>query len=199
MVNTPPVRWGLTAIEITIDLELPQPFESSPFGVCEACEPRVSLVVAFALTLQLKRIISAVDRTIPARLPSRLRIGPPKARAANNSSAASIAPMLPLLRLQSRLIRAIEPGLAPSIALISFGKPRGMDDQTTHFIRDFISSKALPTLTPPCMTHDFEAMRLRTAGITLYRLSRRGTPQTALEHWSPEQSALTRLPLRSTP
>jgi hypothetical protein len=97
------------------------------------------------------------------------------------------------------LIRAIEPGLAPSVSTISLGKPRGMEDQTAHFIRDFIPSKALPTFAPACTSTDFATMRLRTAGITLNRLGRQGMPQSVLGHWSYAQSVPESLPLPSAP
>lgn len=199
MASKPPGGWGLTPIEIAIDLELPQLFDSSTFGVCGPAEPRVSVVVGFALTQQLKRIVAAVDRAVPVRLPSRLRIASSKARLANGSCALSIAPMPPLLRLQSKLIRAIEPGLTPRLAQISPGKPRGMEPHTVHFIRDFISTKAPPMLEPPCLTSDFVPTSLMTAGITLYRLDRQGKPQSVLGHWSYPQRSPASLPLRSTP
>src|SRR6516162_6286901 len=108
-------------------------------------EPRVCLVAGFALGSQLQRIVAAVDRTIPARLPSPVRISrAPRRSSGRSPSGLSVQPVLPLLRLQSRLIRSIEPGLTNDNVQITVGGNTDMDEATMHFVCDFISSKALP-------------------------------------------------------
>ena len=177
-------KWDVTAIEIALDLEKPRSFDQSRFVFSGRGEPRICLVAGFALTSQLKRIVAAVDRVAPARAPSRLRIAPAVARSAVPSFAAtvSVQPMLALLRLQSKLIRAIEPGLAHEG--VSLRTRPAMDDGAARFIGDFISQKTLPTFEPPCGVAGFDVTELTAVGITIYRLGQRGTPSSILCHWA---------------
>ena len=104
--------------------------------------------------------------------------------------------MLALLRLQSKLVRAIEPGLANDT--ISLRMSHEMDEATTRFIGDFISRKTLPTFEPPCAVADFDVIELTAIGITLYHLGRGGAPRSILAHWPYPQNTRS-LPLRGGP
>jgi hypothetical protein len=179
-------KWDVTPIEIALDLEMPQSFDPTRFGFSGPAEPRICLVAAFAITPQLKRIVTAVDRAAPSRLPSALRVAPAKLRSPTKSSsrAISIQPMLALIRLQSRLIRAIDPGLAGDGVRMSFEKSSEMDEAAAHFVGEFIPSKTLPTFEPSGAVAEFVSAELRAVGITVYRLGRHGTPQSILGHWS---------------
>jgi hypothetical protein len=190
-------KWDVTAVEIALDLKT-QRVSDLPRSVFSGlAQPRICLVACFVLSPQLKRIVAAVDRAVPARLPSGLRIAPATARSAPSAAAAvSLQPMLALLRLQSKLVRAIEPGLAND--LISLRTRRDMDEATTRFVGDFISGKSLPTFEPPLAVADFEAIELTAIGITIYHLGRDGAPQSILAHWPYPRSA-DRLHLRGGP
>ncbi|MGC2130424.1 MAG: hypothetical protein WA629_10030 [Candidatus Aquilonibacter sp.] len=176
--------WDVTAIEIALDLEAPRLADPPCFVFSGPAEPRICLVAGFALTSQLRRLIAAVDRALPSRLPSHLRVAPAKLRSLSPAmtNGLALAPMPTLLRMQSKFIRAIEPGLAPSPPEVPV--PQHMDEAAERFIRDFVPSKALPTFEPPRAERDFEAIELRTTGITLYRLGERGATRSILSHWS---------------
>jgi len=176
--------WDATAIEIALDLVAPQYAQRPGLNFTGPGEPRVCLVAGFALSSQLQRIVTAVDRTIPAKLPSPLRISPAPGRSSGSPSGASIQPLLPMLRLQSRLIRSVEPGLTNDNLQISLGANRDMDEATLRFVRDFIASKALPSFEPLNGISGAETLRLRVAGVTIYQLGRRGAPQSIVEHWT---------------
>jgi len=181
--------WDATAIEIALDLAVPR-YAQPGLDFSGPGEPRVCLVAGFALSSQLPRIVNAVDRTIPARLPSPLRISPAPARSSSSPSGVSVQPVLPLLRLQSRLIRSIEPGLINDHRQVSVGGNRHMDDATLRFIRDFIASKMLPSFEPVNAATAFaDMLRLRVVGITIYQLGRRGAPQSIVEHWTYKTNA----------
>jgi hypothetical protein len=181
-------KWDITAIEIALDLQTQRFFDSSRFVFSGPAEPRICLVACFALTSHLKRIVAAIERAVPARLPSGLRILPTKARSDPSVAvAASLQPMHALLRLQSKLVRAIEPGLAHDV--FSLGMRHEMDEASTRFVGDFISHKTLPTFEPPCAGADFDTIELKAIGITIYHLGRRGAPQSMLAHWAYPQKA----------
>jgi hypothetical protein len=193
-------EWDITAIEIAIDLER----LDGPAGAIFSgpVEPRICLVTCFALTSQLKRIVTAMDRVIPSRLPE-LRVAPAQARSvvtrrddpgATLPGAVTIAPMLNLLRLQQRLIRAIEPGLGDQRAAAATNL-----DASARFISEFIPNKTLPTFEPPVTTPDPLPMRLRATGITIYRLGRGGVPRSILGHWAYAQNTRGSVHLRSGP
>lgn len=177
-------KWDVTAIEIALDLEMPRFVDPTRFVFSGPAEPRICLVAAFALTSHLKRIVAALDRAVPVRPPSRLRITPAMARSALPPLAVpfAIQPMLSLLRLQSKLIRAIEPGLAHEGA--SLHTRRAMEDGPGRFIGDFISRETLPTFEPSYAVADFDAAELTATGITIYRLDRHGAPTSILGHWA---------------
>lgn len=188
-------RWDLTAVEIAVDLEVP-PFPDPPsLGFSGPAEPRVCLVAAFALTPQLKRIIAAIDRALPARLPPTLRIAPSRTRegASATGGPVSILPMTPLIRIQSRLIRAIAPGLADLGAYAP-----DMDEAISHYIREFISSSALPALEPshPPLATPAEVTPL---GVSFYHLDRIGKPKSILGHWAYAPGVHRNVPLRGGP
>lgn len=176
-------KWDVTAIEIALDLEMPHVVDPGRFAFSGPAEPRICLVAGFALTSQLKRIVAAVNRAVPARPPSGLRIAPATARSAAPSLPVplSVQPMPALLRLQSRLIRAIEPGLAHEG--LSLHMKRAMEDGPARFVGDFISAKTLPSFEPGSAT-DFDVMEVKALGITIYRLDQRGTPTSILGHWA---------------
>ena len=146
MSVTPLRKWDVTGIEIALDLEAQRLLAPSRFAFSGAAEPRVCLVVGFALSSQLKRIVAAVDRVVPTRLPSGIRATPSMARSATAPAGAtiSIQPMFALMRLQLRLIRAIEPGLAHDMA--SHGARHRMEETAARFVGEFISRRTLPTL-----------------------------------------------------
>ncbi|MGB8518800.1 MAG: hypothetical protein WCD38_01395, partial [Candidatus Tumulicola sp.] len=102
----------VTAIEIALDLEIPRLLDSSQFFFSGPSEPRICLIAGFALTAQLKLTVAAVGRAVPARMPSRVQVTFANSRSPTlpGASGITIQPMLALLRLQSRLVRAIEPG-----------------------------------------------------------------------------------------
>jgi hypothetical protein len=182
MSVTPLQKWDVTAIELALDLEIPRFVDPSRCVFSGPAEPRICLVAGFALTSQLKRVIAAVDRAVPVRPPARLRLRPATTRSETPSSAAvSIQPMLPLLRLQSKLIRAIEPGLVQDAGSLNAG--RRMEEAAARFVGEFISQKTLPTLEPPCSLADFDATDLKVVGLTIYRLGDRGVPESILAHW----------------
>ena len=191
-------QWDVTAIEIALDLEAPRFPDSLQGNFSAPAEPRICLVAGFALTSQLKRIVTAVGRVIPVRLPKVLRIGPAKSRGTNHrvANGIAIAPMLTLLRLQHRLIRAIEPGLADQSTPL--GGPAA-ESQSDRFIREFILSKAIPTFEPPFSQPAVGAMPLRPLGITVYRLGPGGSPQSILGHWGYAPSSRGCIHLRSGP
>lgn len=181
--------WDATAIEIALDLAAPRYAQSPGLDFSGPGEPRVCLVAGFALNSQLQRIVAAVDRTIPARLPSPIRISPAPGRSSGSPAGASIQPVLPMLRLQSRLIRSVEPGLTNDDFQISLGGNRDMDEATLRFIRDFIVSKSLPSFEPLNAIAGADTLRLRVVGMTIYRLGRRGAPESIVEHWTYESDA----------
>lgn len=173
----------VTPIEIALDLETTLLYESSHFAFSGPAEPRICLVAAFALTSQLKRIIAAVDRAVPARAPSDLRVVPAPMRSANAAPRSfSIEPMVALRKLQTRLIRATEPGLLHSWDGSLSDGLRNMGAEAERFVRDFVPSKALPVL-EPAQARASEALDLRAVGITIYRLGNRGAPESILAHW----------------
>ncbi len=177
-------KWDVTAIEIALDLEIPRFVDPSRFNFSEPAEPRICLVAAFALTSHLKRIVAAVDRTRPARPLSGVKISPAVARSATApvSASVSIQPMNALLRLQSKLIRAIEPGLADGI--VPLRMRHGMGTTAARFIGDFVLRKTLPTFEPTgALGADFDAADLGVTGLTIYRLGDRGAPESILGHW----------------
>jgi hypothetical protein len=190
-------KWDVTAIEIALDLEMPR---NSHLAFSGPSEPRICLVATFALTSQLKRIVAAVDRAVPTRPPSGLRITPSTPRSASNAAPSMILiqPILALLRLQSKLIRAIEPGIAYDPSPITF-KIQEMDKAAERFVRDFLPCKALPVFEPPVAAYGYEATDLRANGITIYCLGRRGAPETILAHWAYSQDAPGSLHLESGP
>jgi hypothetical protein len=175
-------KWDVTGVEIALDLEAQRVSDLSRFVFSGPAEPRICLVACFVLTPQLKRVVAAVDRAVPARLPSGIRLAPATARSAPSvAAAASLQPMPALLRLQSKLVRAIEPGLANDV--ISLRMRHDMDEATTRFVGDFIPSKMLPTFEPTFAAADFDAIELTAIGITIYHLGRDGAPQSILAHW----------------
>ena len=176
-------KWDITGIEIALDLEARRLDDPSRFIFSGPAEPRICLVAGFALTSQLERIVAAADRAAPARLPSGLRIAPTRARSAgpDPSPTISIQPMLPLMRLQSRLIQAIEPGLAHDVALHT---SRGTEVTSVRFVAEFISRKALPTFEPARAIADFDAVGVTATGLTIYRLGDEGVPKSILAHWA---------------
>jgi hypothetical protein len=178
--------WDTTAIEIALDVKPPRFAEWSSFTFSGVAEPRVCLVAGFALTSHLKHIVSAVDRALPKRLPSTLRIAPVRTRSPDRSArcAISVQPMLPLLRLQSKVIRAIEPGLTNDDVQNAFRNLHYMDEVTAHYIRDFVSSKIMPTFEPSGTTSDFDSIQLRASGVTMYQLDGHGLPQSIIAHWT---------------
>jgi hypothetical protein len=175
-------KWDVTAIEIALDLEIARLVDHSRAVFSGPAEPRICLVSGFAITSQLKRIIAAVDRAAPPRLPSGLRLVPVTLRspAAPAAPTISVQPMLSLLRLQSKLIRAIEPGLAHD--MVSLRTTRDMDESAATFVDDFISRKMLPTFEPACTAAELDGA-LKATGITIYRLGRHGIPESILAHW----------------
>ncbi len=195
-----PDRLHITAFEIALDLEVPRLLDPALLAFSGKAEPRICLVAAFASTSQLKRIIAAVDRAVPARPPSGLRIAPSMARQPTTSTPAaiSIQPMLLLMRLQAKLIRAIEPGLATDAMLLPFAV-RDVGEAAARFVGNFIPSEAVPVFEPPYATAGFEATNVRALGITMYRLGHRGAPESILAHWASAQNRRGCIPLESGP
>jgi hypothetical protein len=194
-------EWHITAIEIALDLEVPRLLDPASFAFSGKAEPRICLVAAFASTSQLKRIVAAIDRAVPPRAPSGLRIAPSMARWANNATpgAISVQPMNALLRLQAKLIRAIEPGLASGGTLFSLRVVRELGEAAARFVRDFIPSKALPLFEPQHAAAAFEVTDLRALGTTMYRLGYRGAPESILAHWAFAQHRRSAIPVESGP
>ncbi len=89
--------------------------------------------------------------------------------------------MLALLRLQSKLIQAIEPGLAQDVAPF---RVAGMEETTVRFIADFVSRRTLPTFEPQYAGADSQATGVVPIGLTIYRLERTGAPESILAHWA---------------
>ena len=199
-------EWDATAIELALDLERLR-FDDSPVAIFSGpAEPRICIITCFALSSQLKRIVAAVDRVIPRRLPG-LRIARAQTRGdlphnagavTTRPGAVAIAPMLSLLRLQYRLIRAIQPGLADQRAARVAARS-DLGDASAHFIGDFIINNSLPTFEPPMANVDFPPARFRATGITIYRLGGRGVPRSILGHWAYAHSAGASVHLRSGP
>jgi hypothetical protein len=188
-------QWDITAIEIALDLEAPR-ISALGLSFSGYAEPRICLVAAFALTPQLKRIVAAVDRALPARLPPTLRIVPSPMRAAVSSAAItiSILPLPALIRIQSRLIRAIQPGLADPDA-----RADDMDEAISHYIREFIPSNTLPALEPSQLRGEFTPAKMNPLSVTMYHLNRAGKPQSILGHWPYARGARRSIPLRGGP
>jgi hypothetical protein len=190
----------VTPIEIALDLETTLPFDRSRFDFSGAAEPRVCLVAAFALTAQLKRIVGAVNRAVPARAPSGLRIAPLPVRSATVSPRVlSIEPMLVLQRLQSKLIRAIEPGVTCDQNAILFGSVRDMGAEAERFVRDFVPRKSPPMLTPQYAVLGSESLNPKAVGITIYRLGNLGLPESIIAHWGYAEDPRGNLHLKSGP
>lgn len=194
-------NWHVTAFEIALDLEVPRLLDPATLAFSGKAEPRICLVAAFASTPQLKRIVAAVDRAVPARLPSGLRVAAAITRAANGTTPAAISlqPMSALLRLQAKLIRAIEPGLADDGKLLSFGQARDVGETAARFVREFIPARALPAFEPPSAAPGFASTNLRAVGITMYRLGHRGAPESILAHWASLERRRGSNPLESGP
>jgi hypothetical protein len=190
--------WNVTAIEIALDLQS-DGFAGADPGRFAADNPRISLVVGFALTPQLKRVIAAVGRAIPARLPREIRVVPTKTRGGPTATgtAFSIQPLIALIRLQLRFCRAIEPGLAEEAGSIE--GPEQMDEHTERFVRDFIRFKMPPTFEPSSALADFTFAPLRVSGVTIYRLGSRAEPQAILGHWAYVKSARSSVHLPGGP
>ncbi len=190
----------VTPIEIALDLETTLPFDPSRFDFSGAAEPRVCLVAAFALTSQLKRIVGAINRAVPARAPAGLRIAPLPVRSASvTPRVLSIEPMLVLQRLQSKFIQAIEPGITCDESRILFGSVRDMGAEAEHFVRDFIPRKSLPILTPQYAVLGSESLNPKAVGITIYHLGARGSPESVIAHWGYAEDSRGNLHLKSGP
>lgn len=189
----------VTPIEIALDLETTHLYDASHFAFSGPAEPRICLVAAFALTSQLKRIVAAVDRAVPAQALSSVRIFPTPVRSASQVPRAfSIEPMLVLRRLQSKLIRATQPGLVNGESGDALGGAHDMGAEAEQFVRDFVASKALPLL-EPADARGSQALNLRAVGITLYRLGKRGIPESILAHWSYTENSRAKPHLKSGP
>lgn len=194
--------WNVTAIEIALDLRSDRLVDPSAWNFSVHAGPRICLVAGFALTPQLKRVVAAVDRIVPARLPREIRVVSSKTRASPSTAAGfSVQPMLALIRLQSKLARAIEPGLVDEAiaTAASLSASELMDESTTRFVRDFIPSKALPTFEPYEALPEFVSTSLTTTGITVYRLGSQAEPQAILGHWTYVKSARSSVHLPSGP
>jgi hypothetical protein len=191
----------LTAIEIALDVEASLLSDAAHAPFSGPYEPRVCLVAAFALSSQLKRIVAAIHRAVPAHPPPGLRMAPPAARSPSSAAprALSVEPMLLLLRLQSRLIRAIEPGLAHDENGIPIGSMHDMGEAAERYIRDFIPSKTVPVLEPQSASLGTTAIELRPIGITIYHLGHRGAPESILAHWAYARDSRGTLHLQSGP
>ena len=111
----------------------------------------------------------------------------------------SIEPMLVLQRLQTKLIRAIEPGVTCDERQILFGSIRDMGEEAERFVRDFIPRKSLPVLTPALVVVASDSMIPRAAGITIYGLGTRGMPESVIAHWAYGADARGNLHLKSGP
>lgn len=194
-------KWDVTPIEIAIDLEAPR--QSDPAGIpfSGAAEPRVCLVAAFALTSHLKRIAAAVERAIPQRPPAGLHLSPSPSRSAAKAEAVAISvrPMPPLVRLQSKLLRAIEPGLAHVDLATTTGVVREMGESAAAYIRDFVPTKALPAFEPAFAARGFAPIDIKPTSISIYRLGQRGAPESILASWAYSQEPRYTLPLRGGP
>jgi hypothetical protein len=199
-------EWDATAIEIALDLERLRFAGSAVTSFSGPAEPRICLITCFALSSQLKRVVTAVDRVVPRRLPG-LRVAPVPTRGDNprrggdvatRPGAVAIAPMLSLLRLQYRLIRAIQPGLADRRAAIASARS-DLGDASANFIGDFIINNSLPTFEPPVAADEFLPTRFHATGITIYRLGGRGVPRSILGHWPYAQNSGGSVHLRSGP
>jgi hypothetical protein len=187
--------WDVTAIEIALDLERLQVDDPAAMMFSGPTEPRICLVTCFALTSQLMHVVTAVNRVLPSRLPT-LRVASAQRRAGD--STVAVAPMLALLRVQQRFIRAIQPGLGDQRAAIASGRA-DLDDTSAQFIGDFISNNSVPTFEPTLANSEFLPMRLRVAGITIYSLSRRGIPRSVLGRWPYAQCSRGSVHLRGDP
>jgi hypothetical protein len=183
---THPRKWAVTGIEVALDLEVSHLCDSSRLVISGPAEPRICLVAAFALNSQLDRIVAAVDRTVPARPPLGLWIAPSTTRSANASDGAiAVRPMRVLLQLQSKLIRAIEPGLVQddAVAVLFDARPR-RDEAGANFVRNFLPDKVRPTFEPSHVTPEIEPAEVKAVGLTIYRLGERGRPEAMLAHWT---------------
>ena len=190
---------AVAAIEIALDLETLHASDLSRAAFSGAHEPRICLVAAFALTPHLKRIVAAINRVIPARAPQGLRMARPPTRLPGISTQLSLEPMLVLLRLQSKLIRAIEPGLMHDQDLLPYGSVQGLGEAAERYIRDFIPCGRLPTFEPQTAGIGTEVVELRAIGMTMYRLGDRGAPESMLAHWSYDLDSRGSLHLESGP
>jgi len=177
----------LTAIEISLDLAGDSIF-SPAAAPCPPAEPRVCLVVGFALTAQLERVASAIERSLPARLPARLRVLPFAARVPTAPPRIAIQPMRALIRLQSTLVRAIEPGLVCEETAIASGVRSDMNDAAVKFVRDFVPYKVLPTLEASYVDQSFPT-RFTAKAISLCCLGADGLPEVVLKRWQYPRNA----------
>jgi hypothetical protein len=192
-------KWDATPIEIALDVEIPPLSDPSRVAFSGPAEPRICLVAGFALTSQLKHVISAVDRTVPERPPSGLRITPWTSRSAKILGTIAVAPMPVLLRLQSKLVRSIEPGLARRQSVVALTANRDLDEAGVNFVLNFIPDKVLPTFEPQEAMSDFDFLEIEAVGLTVYRLGPRGAPESILAHWSYPHDRNRSHPLRGRP
>ena len=190
--------WNVTAFEIALDLQS-DGFIGADTGRFGAASPRICLLAGFALTPQLKRVIAAVDRTIPARLPREIRVVPAKTRGgpAATGAAFSIQPLLALIRLQLRFARAIEPGLAEGAA----SNCRSREDRRTYVaIRTrFHTFKNASDFRAEQRAGRLRLGAIKIFGITVYRLGSRAEPQSILGHWTYVKSTRSSVHLPSGP
>lgn len=109
-----------------------------------------------------------------------------------------VQPIAALLRLQSKLIHAIEPGLAQQGDVAISGALED-DANTIRFIHEFIPGKMLPAFEPSRLGNDFTSIDLDAIGLTIYELGAQGAPHAILSHWSYVPNAHNRLHLRRGP
>lgn len=176
--------WELTPVEVALDLAPPRLSDARGLVFSGLAEPRIRLAAGLALTSHLKRIASAVDRAAPDRAPAKIRISAYPTGSASCPYAICIGPMRSLLALQSKVVRAVEPGLAHSGSVVNFVMRQAMEDGTLSFVRDFIGNKTPPAFEPHQVATHFDSIDLRIVGLTIYALDAEASPEQIIAHWN---------------
>jgi hypothetical protein len=185
MPSFPKADRDVTAIEIALELKGPQLGEILTSQFTGFAEPRISLVVCFALTPLLGHIGTAVARFVSDRLAPGLIISPCKPEANSEPPyAICVSPMIGLVRLQSKIVRAIAPGIVDAETIEPAEISRDVDELAAAYIREFLPIGGLPVLVPATSNEHFMPTPIIASGVSMYRLGQHATPQSRIATWS---------------
>ena len=185
MPSVPKDDRDVTAIEIALEMDGPQFGGTLTSQFSGFAEPRISLVVCFARTALVGHIGSAVSRVVSDRPAPGLIISPCQPDAKGEPPyALCVSPMIGLVRLQSKIIRAIAPGIVDSETIEAADVADDIDELAAAYIREFLPIGGLPVLVPASANEHFMPTPIIASGVAMYRLGQHATPQSRLAHWS---------------